>query len=116
MAAAAIGLEVIFTTASATMASVAGSSSVASRRALTFGTGAAAGGLVITIAADGPMSTATLPTAATSSVAVNDQVNTLSTFKPNLARCDAPEEIGLLMRATYLPAPPRVFGVALQAI
>ena len=108
MAAAAIGLEVIFTTASATMASVAGSSSVASRRVLTFGTWAAAGGLVITIAADGPMSTATLPTAATSSVAVNDQTN--------LARCDAPEEIGFPMRATYLPAPPRVFGVALQAI
>jgi hypothetical protein len=45
---------------------------------LIFGTGAAAGGLVTTIAADGLISTGTLPTAATSSVAVNDQGNSLS--------------------------------------
>jgi hypothetical protein len=45
---------------------------------LTFGNGAAAGGLATTIAADGPISTATLPTAVTFSAAVNNQGKSLS--------------------------------------
>jgi Polymer-forming cytoskeletal len=53
----------------------AGPSGITSRRTLTFGTWAAAGGLVTTIAADGPMSTATLPIAATSSAAAKRSGN-----------------------------------------
>ena len=45
----------------------------ASSKTLNLGNGAAAGGLAITIAADGPISTATLPTAVTFSAAVNNQ-------------------------------------------
>jgi hypothetical protein len=71
IATAAIGSVVIFEAASARMPSAAGSNGSASRRALTFGTGVAAGGLVTTIAADGPMSTATLPTAVTSTAVGN---------------------------------------------
>ncbi len=41
--------------------------------ALTFGNGAAAGGRATTIAVDGPISTATLPTAVTFSAAANIQ-------------------------------------------
>ena len=66
MAAAAIGSEIIFTTASATIPSVAGYIGIASRRTSTFGTGVAAGGPVTTIAADGHMTTAMLHTAVTS--------------------------------------------------
>jgi hypothetical protein len=47
-------------------ASVARYSAIGSRRALTFGVWVAAGGPVTTIAADGPMPTAMLPTAVTS--------------------------------------------------
>ena len=65
--ATAIGPEVIFTTASATMPSVAGYRAIGSRRALTFGVWVAAGGPVTIIAADGPMPMAMLPTAVTSS-------------------------------------------------
>jgi hypothetical protein len=45
---------------------------------LTFGNGAAAGGLATTIAADGPISTATLPKAVTFSAAVNNQGKSVS--------------------------------------
>ena len=45
---------------------------------LTFGNGAAAGGLATTIAADGPISTATLPTAVTFSAAANNRGKPLS--------------------------------------
>ena len=48
------------------------------RGCLTFGNGAAAGGLATTIAADGPISTATLPTVVTFSAAVNNQGKSLS--------------------------------------
>jgi hypothetical protein len=48
------------------------------RGRLTFGNGAAAGGLATTIAADGPISTATLRTAVTFSAAVNNQGKSLS--------------------------------------
>jgi hypothetical protein len=48
------------------------------RGRLTFGNGAAAGGLATTIAADGPISTATLPTVVTFSAAVNNQGKSLS--------------------------------------
>jgi hypothetical protein len=50
----------------------------ASSKTLNLGNGAAAGGLAITIAADGPISTATLPTAVTFSAAVNNQGKPLS--------------------------------------
>ena len=45
---------------------------------LTFCNGAAAGGPATTIAADGPISTATLPTAVTFSAAVNNQGKSFS--------------------------------------
>jgi hypothetical protein len=82
--ATAIGSEVIFTTASATMPSVAGYSGIASRRALTFGIGVVAGGPVTTIAADGHMTTAMLPIAVTSTAA--DDFNAVRRFaRPGLA-------------------------------
>src|SRR5438552_1176434 len=73
MAAADIGLAVIFTASSATVPSGEESSGIASCRALSLGTGVAAGGPVITIAAGGPTSTATLPTAVTSSAVGNSE-------------------------------------------
>jgi hypothetical protein len=51
-----------------------GISGIRSRQAMNLGTGVAAGGPAITIAAGGPTSTATLPTAVTSSAVVNSRL------------------------------------------
>jgi hypothetical protein len=73
MAAADIGSAVFFAATSATVPSGEESSNIASCRALNLGTGVAAGGPVITIAAGGPTGTATLPTAVTSSAVGNSE-------------------------------------------
>jgi hypothetical protein len=69
---------VVILTASAMVCFAMDTSGSASSLTLTFGNGAAAGGLATTIAADGPISTATLRTAVTFSAAVNNQGKPLS--------------------------------------
>jgi hypothetical protein len=69
---------VVILIASAMVCSAMYTSGSVSSLTLTFGNGAAAGGLATTIAADGPISTATLPTAVTFSGAVNNQGKPLS--------------------------------------